>query len=95
MSNTAVFTYRRGGTTRCLQSPEPCRTKSALVNAANDIVIAKIPTQMPVREASWGRDLALTETLMVFPPGGKGGACSGVGGKVVVDMITRFFSLGA
>jgi len=35
----------------CFQSPEPCRTINALVNAANDIVMAKIATQMPLRVA--------------------------------------------
>jgi len=32
----------------CLQSPVPWRTIRALVNAANDIVMAKMPTQMPL-----------------------------------------------
>ena len=37
---------------KCVQSPAPWRTNSALVNAANDMVIAKIPTQMPLCDAS-------------------------------------------
>ncbi len=38
----------------CFQSPEPWRTIKALVNAAKDIVMAKMPTQMPLRVA-WAR----------------------------------------
>jgi hypothetical protein len=40
------------GTTMCDHSPDPWRTRRALVSAANDIMIAKMPTQMPLREAS-------------------------------------------
>jgi len=37
----------------CVQSAaDPWRTKSALVKAANDMVIAKMPTHMPLCEAS-------------------------------------------
>ncbi len=51
-SSAAVLAYRIDGRTMCDHSPEPWRTRSALVKAANDIMMAKMPTQMPLREAS-------------------------------------------
>jgi hypothetical protein len=51
-SNIAVLAYRMDGTTMCDHSPEPWRTKSALVKAAKDMMMAKMPTQIPLREAS-------------------------------------------
>jgi hypothetical protein len=42
---------RMEGNARWPQSVVPSRTKRALVNAAKDMVMAKMPTQMPLREA--------------------------------------------
>jgi hypothetical protein len=50
-SNATVFRYMSGGSTMCFQSPEAWRTIRALVKAANDMVMAKIATQMPLRVA--------------------------------------------
>ena len=44
------------GKVKCRQSvAEPCRTTRALVNAANDMVMAAIPTHTPVFEAAGER----------------------------------------
>ena len=49
------------GSARCTQSDdEPSRTKSALVKAANDMVMAKMATQTPLREAPSAAVPALT-----------------------------------
>src|SRR3984957_12876535 len=46
---TSVLKYRIGGNVMCCQSvDDPCRTTSALGKAANVVVIAARPTQMPV-----------------------------------------------
>src|SRR6266567_787616 len=54
----------------CVQSAaDPWRTKSALVKAANDIVIAKMPTQMPPSRLRRRAGCALARKLsMTFFP---------------------------
>jgi hypothetical protein len=53
---TAVLTNMMGGTAMCVQSVEAWRMKSALVKAANDMVMAKSAIQMPLLEPLAGRD---------------------------------------
>ena len=46
----AVLTNNIGGTERCVQSVEAWRINSALVKAANDMVIANRAIQIPLSE---------------------------------------------
>ncbi len=64
----------------CVQSAvDPWRTKSALVNAAKDMVIAKMPTQMPLCAAAPDpeRTLATLAAGGAEPPKAGGGVRMG------------------
>jgi hypothetical protein len=74
-SNTIVFAHMMDGNTRCPHSPDPWRTYNALVNAAKDIVMAKIATQMPVLEVPAGLEGADSTSLAL---------CSGGGGSLTI-----------
>ena len=61
-SKFSVFTYRSRGSSKCLQSGDaPCRTIMALVSAAKDITMAKMPIHTPVSERSGLKSSSLVE----------------------------------
>jgi hypothetical protein len=57
ISKIIVLTNSTGGSEMCRQSvEEPCRTIIALVNAANDMLMAAIPTQIALLGAGPGNE---------------------------------------
>src|SRR6266849_7875258 len=83
-SRMSVFRYRVEGSAMCDQSAVPSRTKRALVNAAKLMVMAKIATQMPLREArSAARPGARTTGFCDMPPD-----CELTGGAIVVAILS-------
>src|SRR5271169_7131255 len=81
------------GRARWVQSVEaPSRTKRALVKATKDMVMAKMPTQMPLWEASAAvlrrtREIAAAEICARV----SGAASAATCGWMVVDMLLGLF----
>src|ERR1700694_1481656 len=79
----------------CVQSAaDPWRTNSALVKAANDMVIAKMPTQMPLCEAPSAPESTLaTLAAGTVEPRNAGGRVR-TGRKIVDDIFSWSFLRG-